>query len=169
MLTDQFARPNSFALDSALPCNVNFGAFCSSPRISISFQETSPIPEPSAFATASFAAQRPARDSARFPQYSNSAGVKIRSSQALPCLEIAISMRSISIRSTPVASFILINYLGSCCRYDKPVRVNKLSGCGQHVLSGHFVDQILITLIVIQAQLMTLDVQQCIRHSPIGL
>jgi hypothetical protein len=55
----------------ATPCNVRTGAFCSSPNISISFQATSPIPQPQCFGAASFAANRPASDSTRLPEYSS--------------------------------------------------------------------------------------------------
>ena len=85
MLTDQLESPSCVDLRSAAPCNFRVGAFWSSPRISISFHPTSPIPVPKALATASLAAKRPAKDFGLTPGL-------IKLGGGIDALEIALAM-----------------------------------------------------------------------------
>lgn len=101
MLIDQDDTWRLLATYWACPCKRNCGAPESCVHTSISCQLIGPMPLPSAFATASFTAKRPASRWMLPSHTSCSCGVKIRSRKRCPCRSMAVAMRSTSMRSIP--------------------------------------------------------------------
>ncbi len=120
-LSDQVVNPNSSASRLPFPCKTRYGAFLSSARTSISSQPTSPMPQPNALAAASLAANRPASEGMRPAHSRCSASVNTRTRKRPPCRPMASSMRTMSIKSTPVRRII-------CSDHGPAVAITRRSG-----------------------------------------
>ena len=166
MLTDHSVIPKFLEMRSAASCKTSTGSPSSPRRISISFQDTSPIPHPSALATASFAANLPASDSILSALSSISGLVKMRLRNRSPCCAMESRNRSISIKSTPVTNFNsppLRSGYSNC----QPGWINEFLRHRLYFVALHLLDEIRVATVIIQSQVEPLDIQQCARHSAI--